>query len=819
MFYNYLKLTLRNLRKHPSFTLINVAGLALGVACCMLILLFVGYELSFEKWNPQAQRIFRPVVEIKFGGSYLNLAVVGSTLGPDLQREFPEVQAYCRFRNYGSYLVKREGDSQQNIREEQVLYCDSSFFEVFPVPLLEGNVQSCLSQPNTLVLSRSRAQKYFGSPQLALGRTLVLENETPWQVTGIFDDLAENTHFKADILLAMNGNEEVKNDAPLWATSNNFHTYLLLRPDADPKAFEAKFLAFSKTKTNETAQRIFGQDISAIESTGQYVRYTLQPLTDIHLHSDRTVELQANGSMQHVWIFSAIALFILLIACINFMNLTTARSAHRAREIGVRKVLGSPRAALIRQFLGESLILAAIAVLIAILLAAVAMPWFAGLTNRPIQMPWASAGFWAALAGGTGLVGLMAGIYPAFFLSAFDPIKTLKGSGGPQTKSARLRSTLVVFQFATSIALIICTALVYNQLNFIQQKKLGFQKDQVLILDDAYALGDALQAFKSEALQNPAVASVTVSGYLPVPSDYNDQTFSKIRGFREDQSVNMQYWRVDKDYLKTLGLEIVSGRFFNPEQYPSDSSAIVLNETAARTFGFNPVLGAKIYSHDGQVQGASKPEDFFELTVIGVVKDFHFSSLRENIGSLSMRLGRSAGAISVRYKAANTHALISMLENNWKQMAPGQPFRYRFMDDAFARMYATEQRLGKIAGIFALLSVLVSCLGLFGLAAYTAERRTKEIGIRKVLGATTSGIIGLLSRDFIKLVLVALVLAAPLAWYAMSRWLEHFAYRTAISWWVFGLAGLIALSIAFLTISFQSIRAALANPVDALRNE
>ncbi len=820
MFYNYLKITLRNLRKHPAYTFINIAGLAIGVACCLLIMLFVGYELSYDRWNTNAERIVRPVVEIKFGGAHMHLAVVGSTVGPDVQRDFPEVQAYCRFRQYGSYLVKRDGDGQQNIREENLVTADSSFFEVFPVKLLEGDARKCLTQPNSMVLSKSRAEKYFGAPQLAMGSTLVLENEERRQITGVFEDIPENTHFKADFLLAMNGNREVQEDSPLWASSNNFLTYLLLRPGTDRAEFESKFAAYSRKKVNETAQRIFGQDITKVEASGQYVRYFLQPLSSIHLHSDRIAEFQANGSIQHVWIFSAIALFVLLIACINFMNLTTARSAHRSREIGVRKVLGSPRSALVRQFLGESLILSGIAVGLAVIIAALAMPWFAELTNRPVRLPWQSLAFWFSLAAGTGLVGLLAGTYPAFFLSAFEPVKTLKGEQGKWAGGGRLRSALVVFQFSTAIILIIATGLVYKQLNFIQQKKLGFQKEQVLILEDAYALGDATQAFKNEVQKLPAVESATYSSYLPVPSSRSDQTYSKIRDFREDQSVNMQNWRVDADYLKTIGLELVAGRFFDPEQFASDSSAIVLNETAARLFGFaDQPIGGKVYSHIGQVEGQSRPENFIELTVIGVVKDFHFSSLRDNIGALSMHLGRSTGLMSIRYQATDTKQLIADLEEQWKNTAPGQPFRYAFLDESFARTYATEQRIGKIAGIFGLLAILVSCLGLFGLATYTAERRTKEIGIRRVLGATTTGIVGLLSKDFLKLVLIALLVATPLAWYFMNNWLENFAYRTEIQWWVFALAGILAVVIAFLTVSFQSIKTALTNPVDSLRSE
>ena len=820
MFQNYIKIALRNLRKNRAFTFINVAGLAIGVACCMLILMYVAHELSYDRWNPNAERIFRPTADIKFGGSEFKLAVVGSIVGPEAAQALPEIQAFCRFRQKGSYLVKRDGQGQVNIREEDVLVVDSTFFEVFPVKLLQGDPLKCLTQPGSAAISKSRAEKYFGSPQMALGQTLVLDNRERWQVSGVFEDLPANTHFSTHLLLSINGDREVKEDPPLWATSNNFQTYLLLRNGADPEAFKAKFAALSKAKIAETARRMLGTTIEEIEKSGQHARLQLQWLPDIHLHSDLNVELQPNGNIQYVWIFSAIAAFILLIACINFMNLSTARSAHRAREIGVRKVLGSHRSALIRQFLSETTLLAAFAMVLALLIVIIALPGFSNLTNRPIQLPWSQPLFWLAIVSGVGMVGLFAGIYPAFFLSAFDTIKVLKSQVTGKAGGGKLRSALVVFQFATAIVLIIATALVYQQLNYIQNKKLGFHKEQVLIIDDVYALGDKIQAFRQEILKNPAVEAASVSGYLPVPSNRSDNTFSKIREFREDQAVNMQNWRVDKDYLKTLGLELKTGRFLDPESHPSDSTAIVLNERAAELFGYaDQPLGQKVFGIAGRIDGQPKPEDFIEYTVVGVVRNFHFSSLRDNIGALSFLLGDSRGAMTVRYNAAESQSLITAVKNKWEALAPEQPFSYRFMDDAFARMYAAEQRIGTIAGIFAILAVLISCLGLFGLAAFTAEQRTKEIGVRKVLGASTGGIIGLLSRDFLKLVLIAMVLATPLAWYFMRQWLENFAFRIQLQWWIFGLAGLGAMLIAVLSVGYQSVKAALADPVKSLRSE
>ncbi|NUO01110.1 MAG: ABC transporter permease [Saprospiraceae bacterium] len=819
MLHNYLTIALRQLRKKPLYTGLNITGLAIGVAACLLIVLYVAYELSYDRWNPQSDRIVRPVADIQFGGNHFELAVVGSILGPEAARELPEIQAWCRFREYGSYLVKRDGAVQQNFREEAVLTVDSSFFEIFPLKVIEGDPARCLVQPNTVAISRSRAEKYFASPQMAVGQNLVLENEERRQVTAVYEDMPQNSHFRADLLLSMNGNEEVKNDPPFWATNNNFHTYFLLRKGTDRGAFDKKFASLSASKLAITLQQVLGTTVEEMAKTGQYARYYLQNLEDIHLYSDLTVELAPNGSIRYVWIFSAIATFILLIACINFMNLATARSAGRAKEVGMRKVLGGARSALIGQFLSESLAISAMAVLLATLVAALAMPWYRELTGREaLTIPWSSPVFWAAMTGGTLLVGLLAGSYPAFFLSAFDSIRVLKGQVSGMGRGGNFRSALVVFQFSVAVALIIATMLVYNQLSFIQNKKLGFEKSRVIVLDDAYGLGDKVYTFKEEMLRHPAIESATVSGYLPVPSSRSDNTFSKARSIDKDNSISMQRWRVDNDYMATLGLEIVQGRNFDPARI-TDSMAIIINETAARQMGFPDPIGQKIYAPNRNFEGAPKPEDFSELEIIGVVKDFHWSSLRDNIGALSLQLGRSTGLMSFRYKGAETGAIIAALEKQWKAMSPDQAFSYRFLDDAFARMYDAEQRIGKIAGIFGVLSILVSCLGLFGLASFTTEQRTKEIGIRKVLGASVPGITGLLAKDFLKLVAVAIVIASPLAWWLMQKWLSDFAYRIEIRWWMFALAGLAAVAIAFLTVSFQSIKAALANPVRSLRSE
>jgi putative ABC transport system permease protein len=819
MLSNYFKIALRQLHKKPLYTGLNIVGLSLGLAACLLITLYVVHEMGYDRWNPNADRTVRVVSHLKFAGSQMDMAVVGVPVGPDAARELPEVQRWCRFRGRGSFLVKREGDLQSNTREEDVWLTDSTFFEVFPLKVLQGDPLKCLVQPHTAAISRSRAERYFSSAQMALGQTLVLENEDRYQVTAVYEDMPENTHFRADLLLSLTNDDEVKNSPTFWGSNNNFHTYLLLHKGTDKAAFAQKFERHSREKFVVTAQQMLGSTLEGFEKSGQYVRFELQNLPDIHLHSDLNVEMAANGSIRYVWIFGAIAAFILLIACINFMNLATARSALRAKEIGVRKALGSDRKALVRQFLTESMLLALASTALALCIAAIVMPAYQNLTGRALGIPWSDPSFWLTLTAGAVAVGLLAGSYPAFFLSAFNAVKILKGEAvGTGRKSGRLRSGLVVFQFAISVTLILSTMLVFTQLNYIQGKKLGFDKSQVIILDDAYALGDRIYNLKAEMLRSPLFEAASVSGFLPVSSNRSDQGFTKKRALEVGEIVQMQRWRVDSDYLRTMGLAIHSGRFFDPAR-TTDSSGVVINETAARLFGFDDPIGKKIYTLGETPQGTPRPEDFKEMEIIGVVKDFHWASLRDNIGALCFRLGRSRGLASFRYKGQDTEAVVAALEKQWKSMAPDQPFAYRFFDDAFAKMYSEEQRVGTLAGLFALLSVLISCLGLFGLAAFTAEQRTKEIGIRKVLGASVANITGLLAKDFLKLVLIAIVIASPVAYYFMDKWLADFAYRIEIEWWMFGGAGVSAVAIAFLTVGFQSVRAALANPVKSLKSE
>lgn len=549
--------------------------------------------------------------------------------------------------------------------------------------------------------------------------------------------------------------------------------------------------------------------------SGNKLEFHLMPLTAIHLRSDRFPELGVNGNIQYVYIFGAAALFILLIACINFMNLSTARSASRAKEVGIRKVLGTERKNLVFQFLTESTLMAVISLILAVAIAYSILPLFNTIAAKSLSFSDIfSAQILPFLLALPLVVGIIAGSYPAFFLSKFKPVSVLKGKINTGFKKNILRSSLVVFQFAMSIILIIGTVVIYKQLNYIQTTNLGFSKDQVLIINGAGALGNNREAFKNELLATPGVSSGTLSSYLPVSSSRSDNSYSKDAVMDPTNALSMQTWVVDYDYIKTMGMNIINGRNFS-KSFGADSSGIIINEAAAKVLGYTNPVGKKIYTN---FQTATS-NDLISYTIIGVVKDFHYESLRQNIYPLGMRLGNRAGLASFKVKAKNIQVLIKQAETTWKKMAPGMPFSYRFMDDAFNNMYSAEQRVGEISITFSILTIFIACLGLFGLVTYMAEQRTKEIGVRRVLGASVRGIVQMLSKDFLKLVAIAFVFAAPLAWWAMHMWLQDFAYRINIDWWIFAVAGLGALLIALLTVSVQAIRAAIANPVESLRTE
>jgi putative ABC transport system permease protein len=808
MFKSYLKVAWRNIIRQKGYSFINIFGLAVGMAACLLILLFIKDELSYDRYNQSYDRIFRVTAHLRFGGQEGDIGSVPPPLAAACLKDFPEVVNAVRLYEQGNFIVQH---GEQSYTEPRLFFADASIFGVFTLPLLRGNPETALVMPRTIVLSETSARKYFGTAD-PLEQTLRLDNQDEYQVTGVFCDVPANSHFHPDLIASLGSIEQSRQQR--W-DNNNYFTYLLLRPGIAPSALQAKFPGFVRQHLGPWIKEVLGRTIDEVFASGTRVEYRLQPLHDIHLRSQMRSEIEVNGDIRMVYIFSAIALLILGIAAINFINLSTARSAGRSREAGIRKVLGSEHRQLVRQFLADSLLLSGMAVILAVPLTTGALPWFNRLTGKAISLSGTGTGFMAAAAAlMTLLVGLLAGLYPAWRLAAARPAETLKGKLAVGVRGGRLRAVLVVLQFAISIVLIIGTSVIYRQLHFIQNKKLGFNKDQVLVLQNAYLLGEQASAFKKEMLKHPAVVSGTVSGFLPVlPSSRSDSGMFPKGSIQSSSSVLAQNWPVDPDYIKTMGMKLVAGRNF-AEDAPADRTAVIINQAAARQFGWQEPLGREIsFPHDSNIK------TFIDRTVIGIVEDFHFESLHSPVGPLVMFLGDNRDQIAFRFKANATAAVLDELKRQWRRFTPGQPFEYGFMDARFAEMYSSEQRLGTLFSIFAGLAIFIACLGLLALASFMAERRTKEIGVRKVLGATVSEIAVLLSREFVKWVGIAALIAWPLAYYAMRRWLQGFAYRTTIGIGLFLLSSLLALLIALATVSFQAIRAARANPVNSLRNE
>ena len=811
MLKNYLKVAWRNLLKNKTFSLINITGLASGLACFILIALYVADELSYDRFNEKAIRIYRVNSDIVFGGNKLHLAVASDPMGEALKKDYPQVEEYVRFyTSSGSKLIKK-GD--QFINENDVAHADSTLFNVFTLPVIAGDSKTALNEPNTVVISESAAKKYFGATDV-LGKSIETDDNggTLYKITAVMKDIPHNSHFNFSMIFSMD------NVQYQWGQflSHNHQTYLLLKPGTDYKAFEKNFPKFiDRYVVPQAAQFMEIKSMEEFEKAGNKLEYSLIPLTDIHLHSDRTVEMGVNGNIQYVYIFSVIALVVLILACINFMNLSTARSAARAKEVGIRKVVGSEKRYLVRQFLTESILTTVLSTALAISIAALCMPWFNNLSAKELHISdILQPKYLSVLIALPIVVGLLAGMYPAFVLSSFNPIVVLKGKLSGGLKRSNLRNVLVVGQFTMSIFLIAATIIVFRQLNYIQTKKLGFNKDQMLIVRTG-ALDNKRDAFKEEVSKLPGVKASTYAGFLPV-SGYsrNDVSFSKSSAMTADNSVNMQVWDISHDYIPVMEMEMVKGRNFSKE-FGTDSNATIINETAARLLGWDNPLGKKLYTFFQDQVGTK----LIDREVIGVVKNFHFESMKENIGPLCFRLANNSWTTAFKVNTSDIKQLVSTIESKWKTMAPGKPFSYQFMDEAFDSMYRIEQRTGKLGLTLAIIAIVIACLGLFGLAMYTAEQRVKEIGVRKVLGATITDVVSMLSKDFMLLVLIASALAIPLAWWAMNKWLQDFAFRINIGWWIFVAAGIIALLIALVTVSSQAVKAALANPVKSLRTE
>ena len=811
MLKNYVKIAARNLAKHKFYSFINIIGLAIGLSCTLLILLFVQNELTYDKHHSNANRIYRVATEINFGGRHFNMPNCPAPLAAAVSADYPEVVASMRLREQGRFLVRVDQDTY---REEGLVYADSSIFSVFDIPLVAGDISS-LDRPNSIIIDESIAEKYFGEEN-PIGKRLLLNNEMDVEVTAVFKDMPVNSHFHYNLILSMSTSEHSKHT--MWL-SNNYHTYILLDENNSPEILVAKFPGMINKYISPQVEQALDLTMDEFFASGNNYRYYLQPLTDIHLYSQLDFEIEANGDIRYVYLFSGIAFLILALACINFMNLSTARSASRAKEVGVRKVLGSHRSHLIKQFLAESILISTIAMILSLALAAIMLPTFNQLADKSLALPFNELPFYGLMILGAVFIGSIAGAYPAFFLSAFKPIAVLKGKLNLGTKSGWLRSTLVVFQFAISTILIIGTMVIYKQLNFIQNKKLGFSKDQIILIEDAYALEDNVSVYKKEISNISGVQNTTVSGFLPVGSNRSDTMFwLEGQTPNEETMVSMQIWSVDHDYIPTMGMTVAEGRNFS-EQNAADSTGMIINLAAATKLGIaDDPIGAHIATFADMPSGDEEPV-LDILTVVGVVENFHFESMKESITPLSLVLGRSRSYLSVKISTTDVQHIITQLEDKWNNLADGQPFSYSFMDQKFDEIYSAESRIGGLFNAFAALAIFIASLGLFGLAAFTAEQRTKEIGVRKVMGASVAGIVVLLSKEFGKLVLIAFAVAVPISWYFTSEWLQDFKFRINLDPWVFVMAGGITFLIAWLTMSYQSIKAATMSPAKSLRDE
>ncbi len=807
MLKNFFNVTLRNILKHKFYSFINILGLSIGITCFLMITLYVQDELSYDKHLPGIERMYRLDFTGTIGGNTFITSLSSVPAAKALLSDYPEVVEAVRVRSRGNEMIKPEGQ-EQIFDEEGILLADSSFLGFFEIPVLEGDPVTALAAPKKVAISATIAKKYFGN-ESAVGKTLEVQGWDNFEVTAVYEDMPTNQHFHADVLLSITSTSEAFNTQ--WM-GFNFVTYLkLTSPEAAP-ILEAKFPDLIVKYIGPEIQKFMGQSMEEFDASGGELGYTLYPVSDIHLHSSKLGELEANGDITYVYLFAAIASFILLIACINFMNLSTARSANRAKEVGVRKVLGAQRHLIIRQFLAEAVILSFFSFLVSYGLCFVLLPSFNELAEKQLEISaLLTPAFIGSMIGMTLIVGLLAGSYPAFYLSGFSPSAVLKGKLNLGMKSGAIRSILVVFQFTLSIIMIVGTMVIYDQLSFIRNKKLGYEKDHLIIINDPWLLKDNVNAFKTEALRNSAVVSGTLSSFLPVNGNNNNNLYFKGKNPQNESHI-ISDWRVDQDYVPTFGIKILEGRNFSRD-FTSDSSAIVVNEAFVKQFGLENPIGEIISTH-GEEEGS-----ILSYKIIGVMGDFHYASLRESIYPLMMKLSSSRGNITFKVGGDNMDETLAYLKSTWEQFGAGQPFSYNFVDQQFESVHKAEMKIGSIFMVFASLAVFIACLGLFGLASFTAEQRNKEIGVRKVLGASVTGIMGLLSWEFVKLIGISFIIAAPSAYFAVGKWLDNFAYRTELSLATILIAGLLALVVAWATMSYQTWRAARANPVNALRSE
>jgi len=836
MSYNFWKVALRQLRKQGFYSAIKIGGFALGIATCLLIAMYIRNETGYDRDWVDGDRLYRVIQAFKRDdGSIGKGPAVPAAFAQAMKKEFPQVEEAGRIMPYplfggaGSNEVRPENKTQDTY-EEGFTYADQSMLDMFHIPMVYGDRAHALTEPNSIVISKSKADKYFPG-QDPVGKVIYLnDDKTPHKIGGVMQDMPAHTHLQFDFLLSLAGHELWGGEQQTWM-AQNYDTYVLLKPGVDAVQLQGKLVALLR---EYQLPQMAASGQKNVEALIDRCSFELQPVRDIHLKSGDIHDSLSHGDIRFVRMFGIVGVFILLLACVNFVNLSTARSAGRAREVGVRKVVGSRRGGLVRQFLLESLVLSWVSFVLAMGLAWVLLPLADQLTATHLSIPWAEWWLLPLMAGSATVVGLVAGLYPALYLSRFRPAEVLKGNGGYRTfrpraregservrwslslgsRSSGLRGVLVVFQFATSVALIVATFVVYRQVQFIMNRKMGFDKDQVLLIQGAGTIDQGkyphkrFQAFKDQLLGLPGVKDVSISDFLPVSGGKrNNNSFWKNGREKIDQATMAQSWWVDPDYLKTMGMRLVKGRMFS-YAIASDTSAVVINERMAQRLGFKDPLGQQIdWGGD------------FKMHIVGVVADFNYESVKDPIDPLVLHLGDWATVVAVKAGTQDMAGLIRGVGRVWKSFAPQQDFRYVFLDESFARMYADVQRTGNIFTTLATLALVIACLGLFALAAFMAEQRRREIGIRKVLGATVRQLAGMLSKDFLRLVFLSIFIATPVAYWGMHRWLQDYVYRIDIGWWVFVVAGALVVGIAVVTIAVQAVRAAVANPVNSLRSE
>ncbi len=809
MLKNFFKIALRSIFRQRAYAFINIAGLAIGISCCLLILSYVDDELSYDNFHPKTESTYRIALDRKFPDNQFIYARTPMPMGPALVRDIPEVESSMRmFKNFGGTGMLTFSHEDRFFDERNVFAVDSNFFDFFKVELLHGSADDALDLPNSLILTEAMAVKYFGSED-ALGKQLQIENVGEMIVRGVAKPLPTNAHFHFDFLFSLSTIPPLYNNT-FWG-SYNAYNYIRLAEGQSIDALRTKMPEFIKGYMAPQIQQFLQISYEDYEGAGNAHDYFFQPLSDIHLTSNYQWEIEPNGNISTVYLFAGISVFILLIACINFMNLATARSANRAKEVGMRKVLGAVKKQLVFQFLTESVVMCFIALILAIGLTSVLLPSFNELSAKTISMQgFLSPLVIAAMVIFTILLGVISGLYPAFFLSAFRPIAVLKGKLQSGSKNSWLRNGLVIFQFSVSVILVIGTMVIYQQLQYMNEKQLGFDKDQLVIVERAGMLGNQSETYKNTLLENPNIISVTGTSTIP-GRQVNGGTFTDVTSSDASERFLMPNITGDYDMIATMGLEMKEGRAFD-SNIRTDTAAVIINESAARVFKWDNPINKQLQPINGPI-----------FRVIGVVKDFHFQSLHQEIGPLALFANdltrQPQPLMMVKVNNANIESTLKYMESKWADFVTQRPLTYNFVNQEFGALYEAEQRSGRIFTAFSSLAIVIACLGAFGLAAFLATQRTKEIGVRKVLGATTSGIVALLSKDFVKLILVANVIAWPIAYFGMQKWLESYAYAVGVDFTVFALATIGSVVIALLTVSYHSIRAATNNPADTLHHE